>query len=484
MKRPVNHYIELETAFAPITGRASVHEVFDYCLEHYGTVDDPTAQFAVLGLKQEAQPGGTAIAAAAAAMAGFFSCLPNIRTRDPAEKLDAATIESPDGAQFAIDAACLLADSYEDSRLWKYGINHSDLLYFIVVLVIYVRPGVLDPRMLDVLIGSEVAKLPDGTLSLRLAQWVDGAFEGDVPPYTVAHALACFHAIAIDHHPLGIASTPYRGLRLASDRYFSAVLDSTKWDSVTSAVFLDAYEHGVDDVAMLATRVWQAELLGNLDVDGRFPTLPPKQRDKRKITPNQPDSAKISVDPEHDELRTSLERARQEASEARTHSVQASERAGRYRSRLDRLERDLTMAREENARLQVLAASQPVAQTEDTTRELQSDSLPAEVIPPTALAGWHVVVVSGQERGNARAAFGDAMRAYGCENVDVIEGIPGCSLPRVDENTIVVIDTTFLSHNVRDSVRSSLQSLAGHYIERRGGPKMLAMSAATLVATR
>jgi hypothetical protein len=151
-------------------------------------------------------------------------------------------------------------------------------------------------------------------------------------------------------------------------------------------------------------------------------------------------------------------------------------RAARSRAqeRADALEKELEPLRVARDRAQAHARAMDLQLAEARATALLGDGdalepPPADGWPPDLLAGISLILFTGQDRGGAREAMAEALRAAGAE-VEVYDGhMKGVGPDRFDPGVTVVCDVRFMSHTASGRIRARAERSGARCLEVRKG---------------
>ena len=173
--------------------------------------------------------------------------------------------------------------------------------------------------------------------------------------------------------------------------------------------------------------------------------------------------------------RTQRDRAQQERD-------QIADRAARHRSHIESLERELQSARNAQARLQTELAA--IRQERDGLAERIAgyESVVEEApSPPPAtdtFAGRRVLVFTGAENADARAAFAQGFRDLGASQVDCYWADRSRGPDVFPADAIVAVDVSFMSHATWNAIQDRARAAGAWFYWGRHGAATLSRATA------
>jgi hypothetical protein len=318
------------------------------------------------------------------------------------------------------------------------------------------------------------------------------------PSWTESVILAAYAAMTAaagknrDFHLLG---KPGRQLRVVlADRLRRANL--ANWPAALSAAIEDwsvptlqqlarsqaqAGDAAIHYVSDLRDReVANAEARAESPVAPPQPEAPPSPRDA-----GEAQAAEQLIEDAVAEIthwRTQRDRAQQERDKI-------AERASRHRSHIESLERELQSARNAQTRLESELAM--VRQERDLLSERiagyesVAEDAPSAPVPADTFAGRRVLVFTGAENADARAAFAQGFHDLGASQVDCYWADRSRGPDVFPSNAIVAIDVSFMSHSTWNAIQDRARAAgAWCYWGRHGAATLSRATAAAWMAHR
>jgi hypothetical protein len=180
--------------------------------------------------------------------------------------------------------------------------------------------------------------------------------------------------------------------------------------------------------------------------------------------------------------RTQRDRAQQERD-------RLADRDARHRSHIESLERELQSARGALARLETQLVT--LRQERDTFAEriagYESVAQDAPSPPPASdtFAGRRVLVFTGAESADARAAFAQGFRDLGADQVDCYWADRSRGPDAFPADSIVAVDVSFMSHATWNAIQDRVRAAgAWWYWGRHGSATLSRATAAAWIAHR
>ena len=161
---------------------------------------------------------------------------------------------------------------------------------------------------------------------------------------------------------------------------------------------------------------------------------------------------------------------------------QIADRAARHRSHIESLERELQSARNAQARLETQLAS--IRQERDGLAErlagYESVAEDAPSAPPASdtFAGRRVLVFTGAENADARAAFAQGFRDLGASQVDCYWADRSRGPDVYPADAIVAVDVSFMSHATWNAIQERARAAGAWFYWGRHGAATLSRATA------
>ncbi len=334
-------------------------------------------------------------------------------------------------------------------------------------------PDVIDPSIAAEWLGAPHLDLPVPALVRRWKAWVARAH-----PDPVLAAVAA--ALAAAGRPRGLLDPAARPL--ARELFHVA----RKAGILTWA---EAHAHarawwgggaaGMWALAVrsLAARVEEEALAADALPDDApappgTPAPPPAPHDAHASRHDREPRELAALREELDRARTELQQLRQEATKLRVEASQLRRSRAELRERLEGLEAESAPLRRSRDQLDryARALQAQLAERNEAAAAGHPDQipdLPEGGWPDDLLAGLHVILCTGQDRGGARKAMADALRLAGAE-VTVYEAT-GRMPDRFPAEAVVVCDVRFIGHAAADRVRVAAARGGSEVLEVRAG---------------
>jgi hypothetical protein len=333
-------------------------------------------------------------------------------------------------------------------------------------------PDVIDPSIAAEWLGAPHLDLPVPAVVRRWKAWVARAH----PDPVIAAVAAALAAAGRPHGLLDAAARPlarelFHVARKAGILTWAEAHAHARawWGSGAAEMWALA-------VRSLAARVEEEALAAEaLPDDTPAPpatSAPPPPHEAHVSRHDREPRELAALREELDRARTELQQLRQEATKLRVEASQLRRSRAELRERLEGLEAESAPLRRSRDQLDryARALQAQLAERNEAAAAGHPDQipdLPEGGWPDDLLAGLHVILCTGQDRGGARKAMADALRLAGAE-VTVYEA-NGRMPDRFPAEAVVVCDVRFIGHAAADRVRVAAARGGSEVLEVRAG---------------
>ena len=332
-------------------------------------------------------------------------------------------------------------------------------------------PDVIDPSIAAEWLGAPHLDLPVPAVVRRWKAWVARAH----PDPVIAAVAAALAAAGRPHGLLDAAARPlarelFHVARKAGILTWAEAHAHARawWGSGAAGMWALA-------VRSLAARVEEEALAADaLPHDTPAPpvTSAPPPHEAHVSRHDREPRELAALREELDRARTELQQLRQEATKLRVEASQLRRSRAELRERLEGLEAESAPLRRSRDQLDryARALQAQLAERNEAAAAGHPDQipdLPEGGWPDDLLAGMHVILCTGQDRGGARKAMADALRLAGAE-VTVYEA-NGRMPDRFPAEAVVVCDVRFIGHAAADRVRVAAARGGSEVLEVRAG---------------